>query len=329
MRQTLIEKIVKATGVQESETILIHFWGEDADIGVMHDFASAVAMLGASPIELQQSRSVNYNRFSSLEKQPFHESYFEHYNNVDGVIDVFNYQPIILDGALDALQMGFYRTYMAGLFHTLMKAKRFSQIRMPSEGNAKESDLPMEEFRNRMLAAYDIDYDEIRENGQRRVAELSSSSSITMVTKREYHLTFAIDGRVWHVDAGDGDMPCGEVYIAPLEEYTNGEVYFEKLFAQEFGVFQKVVLSVKNGIITESNNQELNEQLAKLETSDKTVCELGFGINPNIESLCGYSVLDEKAFGTFHIAIGNNSMFGGRNESQIHIDFVGTGEALL
>lgn len=33
-------------------------------------------------------------------------------------------------------------------------------------------------------------------------------------------------------------------------------------------------------------------------------CELGFGMNPNVTDLCGYTILDEKMCDTFHIAVG-------------------------
>ena len=49
-------------------------------------------------------------------------------------------------------------------------------------------------------------------------------------------------------------------------------------------------------------------------------------MNPNIHSLCGYTLLDEKMAGTFHIAIGANTMFGGKNEASNHIDLVGNGQ---
>ena len=35
--------------------------------------------------------------------------------------------------------------------------------------------------------------------------------------------------------------------------------------------------------------------------------------NPNVTELCGYTPLDEKMYGTFHIAVGANNMFGGTN----------------
>ena len=50
------------------------------------------------------------------------------------------------------------------------------------------------------------------------------------------------------------------------------------------------------------------------------------GMNPNVTDLCGYTVLDEKMAGTFHIAVGANNMFGGENKASDHIDFVGCGK---
>ena len=55
------------------------------------------------------------------------------------------------------------------------------------------------------------------------------------------------------------------------------------------------------------------------------MCELGIGLNAHVTELCGYSVLDEKAAGTFHIAVGANNLFGGQNAAADHVDFVGRG----
>lgn len=49
-------------------------------------------------------------------------------------------------------------------------------------------------------------------------------------------------------------------------------------------------------------------------------------MNPNVTDLCGYTVLDEKMAGTFHIAVGANNMFGGENKASDHVDFVGCGK---
>lgn len=65
--------------------------------------------------------------------------------------------------------------------------------------------------------------------------------------------------------------------------------------------------------------------LQQLPKEARVVCELGFGLNPGVQELCGYTVLDEKAVGTFHIALGANTMFGGQNVAPLHLDLVGVG----
>lgn len=71
---------------------------------------------------------------------------------------------------------------------------------------------------------------------------------------------------------------------------------------------------------------EIAKHFAELPKENRIVCELGLGMNPNVTDLCGYTVLDEKMAGTFHIAVGANNMFGGENEASDHIDFVGCGK---
>lgn len=324
MDKSVIHNIVKASGVKPNELVLVQFWGEDKDIEIMHSFSVAVVSLGASPVEMQQSRTVNAERFTLGNEDSFSESYFQLLSNFDAVLDVFSYQPVVLNVKLSNEQTGLYRKYMASLFKALGGTKRFAQIRIPSHENALETSLSSEEFVQRMSSAYDIDYEQLLYEGNQRIVGLSETGTLTLLTGSKCRLRFILLGRKWHLDAGDGDMPCGEIYIAPLESETNGLVYFEKLYADDWGEYNSVTFAVENGIIASTDNDELNKHFAELSAVDKTICELGFGLNPNVKTLCGYTVLDEKAYGTFHIAIGANTMFGGTNTSQIHMDFVGT-----
>ena len=53
---------------------------------------------------------------------------------------------------------------------------------------------------------------------------------------------------------------------------------------------------------------------------------LGYELEDAQMELCGYTLLDEKMAGTFHIAVGANTMFGGESRATDHGDFVGRGE---
>ena len=101
------------------------------------------------------------------------------------------------------------------------------------------------------------------------------------------------------------------------------------MYEENVGAYDDVVLEIHNGIVEKSNCKEVNEFLQQLGTAEKTVCELGFGMNDHVTELCGYAVLGEKMCDTFHIAIGDNTMFGGKNQVQLHMDLVGKAQINL
>lgn len=324
MDRKTISKIVKASGVSSGEMILVHFWGEDADKEIANNFMVAVAENGATPILVQQSRSVNRDIFISAKESCFNERYFDFFAKFDAVLDVFAYRPVILGYEIDDDKFELYRRYMAQLFSKLMNCKRFTQIRIPTEANAEESGLDPQDYIQRMERAYDVDYTAVYEVCRQAKDRFEGIDKVQLHTGENCELSFELTDRVWHIDAGDGDLPCGEIYIAPVEDKTQGTVYFEVFYLD--GVkYENVLLHIKDGRISGSSQPEVTAFFEKQPQENRVVCELGFGMNPNVTDLCGYTVLDEKMCGTFHIAVGSNHMFGGKNEASDHIDFVGCG----
>ncbi len=327
MERETIQRIVAASGVQAGELVLVHFWGEDADLPFAREFMNAVAALGASPVLLQQARTANQVLFAQL-RERFSEAFFARYAQFDAVLDVFTYRPVVLGGELAPEQLELYRCYMAGLFRALMKAKRFAQIRVPTVANAAESGLAPDDYIARMNTAYAIDYDCLRRDCADAVEQLSACNTLRLFTGDGCVLSLDLTGRSWYIDAGDGDWPCGEVYIAPNEAATDGCVWFETLFIDDVGQYADVTLTVKGGRVTECNQPDVDAWLKALPEAGRIVCELGLGMNPGVVDLCGYPVLDEKMAGSFHIALGANTMFGGANDANTHIDLVGFGKLL-
>ena len=133
MTRETIAKIVKASGVSAGELILIHFWSENADKTVADQFAAAVAALGASPVVLQQARSVNREIFAGAKESCFDDRYFGLFSKFDAVLDVFACQPIVLGYELEDAQMDLYRRYISQLFEKLVTCRRFAQICIPTE----------------------------------------------------------------------------------------------------------------------------------------------------------------------------------------------------
>lgn len=325
MNRATIDRLVRASGVTAGELILIHFWGENGEKHFADEFAAAVAALGASPVLVQQSRTANQRIFHAADERAFDTRYFALFSSFDAVLDIFAYQPVVLGEPLEDAAMERYRRYMRALFGKLMTCRRFTQLRLPTAANAAESGLAAPEFIARMERAYDIDYDALAASCEHEAERWRDAERVVLRTGESCALTLTLRGREWQTDAGDGDLPCGEVYIAPVETETNGSVYFDTLYL-DGAPCKAVTLYVENGLVCGSNNAAAAAYFAALNAPERTVCELGIGLNPNVTDLCGYTVLDEKMRGTFHIAVGANDMFGGENHASDHRDLVGHGK---
>lgn len=325
MDKEIIYHIVKASGVSAGKLVLVHFWGEDAEKEIANTFVASVAALGATPVLLQQSRSINRDIFLSAKEGCFDDRYFELFSKFDAVLDVFAYQPVVLGYEIPAEQMNLYRTYISRLFYKLMECRQFTQIRIPTQANAAESGLDPQDYVQRMTLAYDIDYEMLRTACKHKAECFAGVEKVAVHTGADCVLYLELKGRTWQIDAGDGDLPCGEIYIAPVENKTRGHVFFDKFYLDNIE-YNRVTLEILDGEISGSSDQEITKHFAEQPRENRVVCELGIGMNPHITTLCGYTVLDEKAAGTFHIAVGANHMFGGTNKASDHIDFVGYGD---
>ncbi len=324
MNSEMIFKIVKASGVSAHEMVLIHFWGEDKNKDIANQFLAAAASLGAAPVLLQQSRTVNRDIFAAAKDTCFTERYFKLFSDFDAVLDVFTYQPVTLGYELPESQMLLYRQYMHHIFDLFVGCKRFTQIRIPTIENAIDSNLEPQEYIERMTKAYDVDYEQIKNDCFEKLKSLNGVKQAALHTGENCILHFDLTDREWHMDAGDGDLPCGEIYIAPNEQQTNGTVFYDAFYLGG-RQFQNVELYIKQGEVCECNNAEVQQYFKQEPRANRMVCELGIGMNPNVTSLCGYTALDEKMEGTFHIAVGDNTLFGGQNKAACHCDFVGYG----
>jgi leucyl aminopeptidase (aminopeptidase T) len=66
--------------------------------------------------------------------------------------------------------------------------------------------------------------------------------------------------------------------------------------------------------------QMLRKLVADAGIGADVIAELGIGFNPLVKPR-GHIMLDEKAAGTAHVAIGRNTgAYGGDNEASIHVD---------
>jgi leucyl aminopeptidase (aminopeptidase T) len=176
------------------------------------------------------------------------------------------------------------------------------------------------------------DYPYIKKVSEKYSDMLSKASVVRVVTGKGTDITMDITGREAHADTGLltepgalGNLPAGEAYLAPLENDANGRIVVDGCIAYVGPVEDDIILDVKDGRIVEISGEKSAQALRDfLEDKDDEatgIAEFGIGTNPGAK-IIGHPLVDEKVWGTIHIAFGMSTSIGGTRDSSIHYDCI-------
>jgi leucyl aminopeptidase (aminopeptidase T) len=180
------------------------------------------------------------------------------------------------------------------------------------------------------LGSMDVDWKEIEKISLGIKEIFSQAVKAEVFANNGTALTLNLEGRNAHADTGIltkygdfGNLPAGEVYIAPLEGKAEGKLVIE--YKETKKLKEKVTFEIKNGMIQKmSGDKEAIKEFERIFSKNnlnKNIAELGIGTNPKAKNVT--NVLEaEKILGTVHIALGDNSGFGGKVSTPFHEDFV-------
>lgn len=139
-------------------------------------------------------------------------------------------------------------------------------------------------------------------------------------------------GNVWDGIAKKGkivNLPDGEANVGIKD--GNGILVIDGSMPPDqeskWGIIGKIKnpikLTVSNGKVVKiegkKEGQILKKMLSGFDSSVYQLAELGIGTNLKAK-LTGNVTEDEKILGTVHIALGDNTSFGGKNVSSLHLD---------
>jgi hypothetical protein len=151
-------------------------------------------------------------------------------------------------------------------------------------------------------------------------------------------LPVASDGIIG--DGAWGNVPSGETYIAPMEGTGEGIIVINgSIPGLVMEPDQEMVLRFEWGRLTRIepadgpaarwlHETQISKAQARGDLQWSTLAEIGVGTNPAVERLTGNMLLDEKAAGTAHIALGSNTFMGGMVDASIHCDMVTRGPTI-
>ena len=174
------------------------------------------------------------------------------------------------------------------------------------------------------------DFSEIEQYANTWADLLSRSSMVRIVSENGTDLSFSIAGRPGNADGGVfthkgafGNIPSGEAFVAPVEGTANGTLVIDGSIDVVGIVQSPIVITVKDGLAVTFEGgpdaKKLEEALMKFGPEARNIAELGIGIN-SAATLSGNTLEDEKIKGTVHIALGDNSTFGGTVSAPSHLD---------
>jgi leucyl aminopeptidase (aminopeptidase T) len=228
-----------------------------------------------------------------------------------------------------AAALGAADAYLAPTSKSLSHTRARSDA---SEAGARGATLPgiTEDV---FVTGLDADYEAIAAECESMLERIGDAEEIRVTSPQGTDVTFEPGDREWHADTGivhePGDfsnLPAGEVFVSP--ETANGTYVVDGTISP-YGLLddgRSVEIVVEDGYVTDISDPKVRElvESAAEEGGDAAynLAELGIGTNTAVTEIVGSILLDEKAGGTVHVAIGDDAGIGGDTDAPIHEDGV-------
>jgi aminopeptidase len=202
----------------------------------------------------------------------------------------------------------------------------------PTNAAAQDAEMSLSDYEDFVYGAAFLDDGEPIERWHtfaeelRRVVEFLSEKRELRIVAEDTDLTFSVAGRTWIPADGHENFPDGEVFTAPLETSTEGEIRFTYPAVFRGRQVDDVRLRFREGEVVEATaarGQDFLEEMIGLDDGARRVGELAFGLNGAIGVFTRNILFDEKIGGTVHLALGTAyPECGGENRSALHWDMI-------
>ena len=175
-----------------------------------------------------------------------------------------------------------------------------------------------------------VDWQALADRTSKLASEMNRADNVLIETPNGTNLRLSKKGRSAAGDDGllrapgsFGNLPAGEVYLAPVEGTSEGVMVIE--YAPTRKLASPLSLVIKGGNVIDIIGDEpyritLEQKFAE-NARNRNIAELGIGTNDRATR--PDNILEaEKILGTIHIALGDNSGFGGTVKTPFHEDYV-------
>jgi len=205
---------------------------------------------------------------------------------------------------------------------------RFRDLLTRMKG-ARYASMPLFE-RSMLGGSMTADWRAVEKKTLGLVRMFNGGQRVVITTPNGTSISFSIKDRELQPDTGIltkpgtfGNLPAGEAFLAPVEGSAEGILILE--WAPIGKLKHPVELIIKAGRVVEVSGKDALAKYLREKIEANPLCgniaELGIGTNEKAKR--PDNILEtEKILGTVHIALGDNSSFGGKVSVPFHEDFI-------
>jgi aminopeptidase len=210
---------------------------------------------------------------------------------------------------------------------------RWVGAQMPTQAHAMEAEMSLDEYADFVFKACRLNeknpvavWKKLGTAQQRLCDYLDQRSEMHIRAPGGTDIRLGIQGRKWINCDGENNFPDGEVFTAPIEDATEGTVFYTFPAVVGGREVSDVRLTFRDGRVVDasaSKNEEFLFEMIDQDRGARVLGELALGTNYGIKNFTRNTLFDEKIGGTCHLALGAAyPEAGGKNQSGLHWDMV-------
>jgi aminopeptidase len=209
---------------------------------------------------------------------------------------------------------------------------RWVATRYPTKAYAQDAEMSLQEFEDYLFSCTYADTDDPVAKWQEvykwqaRIADWLTGKDEIKLQGPNIDMTMSVKGRKFENDAGECNMPDGEIETGPVEDSVNGWVRYTYPAIYRSREVHDVELHFKDGKVvkaTAAKGEEFLHAMLETDPGARYLGEFAIGTNYQVDRITKDMLFDEKMGGTIHMALGAGyPETGSKNKSAIHWDML-------
>lgn len=204
------------------------------------------------------------------------------------------------------------------------KIRRVS-LNFPTNALAQDAEMSLQEYEDFFFNTTNQDWKKLSKRYNKIKNILNKGRKIRIIGE-DTDLKLKIYKKSFIVDAGEENMPGGELFCAPEKYSVEGHIRFTYPAIRNGVEVQNIYAEFQKGKCvkaTADKNEKFLKTMLNTDQGSKYIGELGIGMNPKVTKFTKDLLFDEKKLNSIHLAFGMAyKECGEPNKSALHWDIV-------